>query len=352
MTDTATSDSTSLALALRRLAEGGSLSAVEAAAAFGVVMRGEATGSEIAALLLGLRAKGETAEEIAGAAVALRAAMVPLVTDLGDRLVDTCGTGGGSVTTLNISTAAAFVVAGAGIPVAKHGNRSYTSRSGSADVLEALGVDIATPPEQATGVLKQAGLVFLFAPSYHPAMRHVGQTRRELGVPTIMNLLGPLANPAGVRRQVVGVADRARAPFLAEALCRLGATHALVVHGLVGMDEISPVGETAVWEIRNGRVGEWTMDAAELGFGWDNLDGLGGSEPAENAARIERLLRTGQGGAERAAVVLNAAAALYVSGAGWSFPEAARRAQVALDSGAGAAALDRLRAAAPGKRER
>jgi anthranilate phosphoribosyltransferase len=347
VTETAPSASISLSQVLRRLAQGDSLSALEAAAAFGVVMRGEATGPEIAALLLALRSKGETAEEIAGAAAALRAAMVQLVTEGADRLVDTCGTGGGSVTTLNISTAAAFVVAGAGIPVAKHGNRSYTSRSGSADVLEAMGIDIVTAPERAPGVLKEAGLVFLFAPSYHPAMRHVGPTRRELGVPTIMNLLGPLANPAGVRRQVVGVADRSRGPCLADALCRLGATHALVVHGVVGMDEISPVGETMVWEIRDGRVSEWTLDAAELGLGWDSLDGLAGGEPSENAARIERLLRSGEGGAERVAVLLNAAAALYVSGAGWSFPEAARRAQVALESGAGAGALDRLRAAAP-----
>jgi anthranilate phosphoribosyltransferase len=347
VTNTATSDSTSLSLALRRLAAGDSLSAPEAAAAFGVVMRGEATGPEIAALLLGLRAKGESADEIAGAASALRAAMVPMVAEQGDRLVDTCGTGGGRVTTLNISTAAAFVVAGAGTPVAKHGNRSYTSRSGSADVLEALGIDIETAPERAPGVLREAGLVFLFAPRYHPAMRHVGPTRRELGVPTIMNLLGPLANPAGVRRQVVGVADRARGPHLAQALCRLGAAHALVVHGAVGMDEISPVGETIVWEIRDGQVAEWALDAEELGLGWHSLDGLAGGEPSENAARIERLLRTGEGGAERAAVLLNAAAALYVSGAGWSFPEAARRAKVALESRAGAGALDRLRAAAP-----
>src|SRR5262249_45602964 len=156
----------------------------------------------------------------------------------------------------------------------------------------------------------------------------------------------------GVRRQVIGVGDRTRGSCVAEALCRLGATHALVVHGAVGMDEISPVGETIVWEIRDGRVSEWLLNAAELGLGSANLDGLGGGEPAENAARIERLLRTGRGGAERAAVVLNAAAALYVSGAGWSFPEAARRAEVALESGAGAGALDKLRAVAPGKRER
>ncbi len=346
VTQATVSDSAGLAEALRRLAAGGSLSAAETAAAFGVVMRGEAAPGQIAALLTGLRAKGESSEEIAGAAQALRAAMVPVRIPNPDRLVDTCGTGGGSVATLNISTAAAFVVAGAGVPVAKHGNRSYTTRSGSADLLEALGVDIAVPPERVPAVLERAGLVFLFAPNYHPAMRHVAATRRELGVPTIMNLLGPLANPAGVRRQVIGVADSGHAPRVADALRRLGAVHALVVHGTIGMDEISPVGDTAVWEIRDERVSEWTMspDATVLA---DGLEDLRGGSPAENAERVERLLRTGRGGAERAAVALNAAAALYVSGAGWSFADAVERALEALASGAGATALDRLRAAAP-----
>ena len=347
MTQATVSDSTGLVEALRRLAEGSSLSAAETAAAFGVVMRGEAAPAQIAALLMGLRAKGESSDEIAGAAAALRAAMVPVWIADPDRLVDTCGTGGGTVATLNISTAAAFVVAGAGVPVAKHGNRSYTTRSGSADLLEALGVDIAVPPDRAPAVLEAAGLVFLFAPNYHPAMRHVAPTRRELGVPTIMNLLGPLANPAGVRRQVVGVADPLRAPRVADALRRLGAVHALVVHGVIGMDEISPVGDTAVWEIREGRLSEWTLDPGAFALHADGLDGLRGGSPAENAARVERLLRTGEGEAERAAVLLNAAAALYVSGAACSFADAAERARRALESGAGGRVLDRLREAAP-----
>jgi len=347
VTQTSPAEPTSLSQALRQLAEGRSLSGDDTAAAFGVVMRGEASPEEIAALLLGLRAKGESAEEIAGAARALRAAMVTVVPEDGERLVDTCGTGGGSVGTLNVSTAAAFVVAGAGVPVAKHGNRSYTSRSGSADVIEALGVDIFVPPERAPAILRDAGLVFLFAPTYHPAMRHVAPTRKQLGVPTIMNLLGPLANPAGVRRQIVGVAEAARAPRMAEALQRLGALHALVVHGTIGMDEISPVGSTGVWEIRDGAVREWTLDPAALELEGGGLDGLRGGEPADNAARIEGLLRTGRGGAERTAVLLNAAAALYVSGAGWSFVEALRRAGDALNAGAGARVLDRLRAVAP-----
>ena len=267
--------STPLHAALKTVAAGQRLTAVEAADAFRVIMRGEASPALIAGLLLGLRARGETAEEVAGAATALREAMVTLRLPEGAPLVDTCGTGGGGISTFNISTAAALVAAGAGARVAKHGNRSYTSRCGSADVLEALGVDITLGPEPAAELLDRAGMVFLFAPTYHPAMRHVGPTRKELGLPTIMNLLGPLANPAGVARQVIGVADRDRAPLLAEALLRLGVAHALVVHGEVGMDEISPVGSTAVWEIRGGRVATWTLEPEEYELDWENCRGAG-----------------------------------------------------------------------------
>jgi anthranilate phosphoribosyltransferase len=332
--------------ALEVLARGGSLSAETAAAAFAVLMRGEASPVQTAALLMGLRAKGETAEELAGAALALRRAMLCVEAEQAERLVDTCGTGGGRVGTLNLSTAAAFVVAGAGVPVAKHGNRSYTSRSGSADVLEALGVPIELSAEAAAAVLREAGLVFLYAPSFHPAMRHVGPVRRELGVPTIMNLLGPLVNPAGVRRQVIGVSDQTRAPLLAAALARLGTAHALVLHAAVGMDEVSPSGQTLVWEVCDGMIAEWEIDPARYGLSCDDLDDLAGGEPAENARRIERLL-TGEDGppAVRCAVVLNAAAGLYVSGGGWTFEEAVERATDALESGAAAAALERLRQA-------
>jgi anthranilate phosphoribosyltransferase len=336
-----------LRTAIQQLAAGSSLSADEAAAAFDVVMRGQATPVQAAALLMGLRAKGETAEEVAGAAVALRRAMVRLEIADGETTVDTCGTGGGRVGTLNLSTAAAFVVAGAGVRVAKHGNRSFTSRSGSADVLEALGVEIGLAPDRAAGVLELAGLVFLFAPTYHPAMRHVGPVRRELGVPTIMNLLGPLVNPAGVRRQVIGVADAPRAPLVAAALARLGARHALVLHAEVGMDEVSPCGKTGVWEVREGAVRHWSIDPAEYGLDCRDLDGLAGGEPAENAARIEAVLGGDGGRAARCAVLLNAAAALYVSGNDWTLGEAAERAGAALESGAGLAALERLRQAAP-----
>src|SRR5205809_3476611 len=218
--------------ALASLANRQSLSERLTAQVFGVVMRGEATPAQVAALLMGLRVKGETPDEVAGAARALRAAMVHVDAD-GAHLVDTCGTGGGAVGTFNISTAAAFVAAGAGASVAKHGNRSFTSQCGSADVLEALGVRISLDAAAAARVLREACLTFLFAPNFHPAMKHAGPVRRELAVPSIMNLLGPLANPAGVRRQVIGVADRDRAPRVAGALARLGAEHALVVHGRI-----------------------------------------------------------------------------------------------------------------------
>lgn len=334
--------------AVQQLARGASLSAEAAAAAFAVLMRGEASPVQTAALLMGLRTKGETADEVAGAALALRLAMLRVEIEQPHRLVDTCGTGGGRVGTLNLSTAAAFVVAGAGVPVAKHGNRSFTSRSGSADVLEALGVDIELSADTAAAVLRRAGLAFLFAPSFHPAMRHVGPVRRELGVPTIMNLLGPLVNPASVTRQVIGVADESRAPLMAHALARLGAVHALVLHAVVGMDEVSPSDETRVWEVCDGAVREWQIQPERYGLACDDLDGLSGGEPAENAARIERLLQ-GDGGmpAVRCAVVLNAAAGLYVSGRGWSFDEAVECATASLDGGAAAAALERLRQAAP-----
>jgi anthranilate phosphoribosyltransferase len=338
-----------LRFAIQQLAQGVSLDRESTTAAFAVVMRGEATPVQTAALLMGLRAKGETADEVAGAVQALRCAMTHLETDAPELLVDTCGTGGGTLGTLNISTAAAFVVAGAGVPVAKHGNRSYTSRSGSADVLEALGIDIALLPDAARQVLRSVGLTFLFAPTYHPAMRHVGPVRKELGVATIMNLLGPLVNPAGVTRQVVGVSDGGRARLVAETLARLGARHALVVYASVGMDEISPCGPTAVWEIREGRMDNWEVEPGKYGLECTELSDLAGGEPAENAMRIEGLL-SGEGAvAVRCAVLLNAGAALYVAGNAWSMEESVDRARAALDNGAGAGVLERLRKAAPTK---
>lgn len=335
-----------LRVALQRLAAGGTLTRVEASSAFDEVMSGMAPPAVIGALLLGLRSRGETPDEVTGAVEALRAVMRRVTSDHTDRLVDTCGTGGGLVGTLNVSTAAAFVAAGAGVPVAKHGNRSFTSRSGSADVLEALRVPIDLSPEDAGRTLAREGLAFLFAPLYHPAMRHVAPIRRDLGVPTVMNLLGPLANPAGARRQVVGVADASRAPLLAGALAQLGAVHALVVHAEMGMDEVAPMGRTQVHEIRDGAITTWVLDPASFGLSVESLVGLEGASPEENAERIEALLTEPARApkALRAAVLLNAAAAVLVSGRVTSMENAVEAVRAALDDGRAAERLARLRA--------
>ena len=325
---------------------GHSLSEAESRAAFGTVMQGEATSAQIAALLVGLRVKGETADEVAGAADAMRRAMVHLsATSPGD-LVDTCGTGGGAVGTFNISTAAALLAAGLGVRVAKHGNRSFTSQCGSADVLEALGVSVEVSVDVMEQSLRDAGIVFMFAPLMHPAMRHVGPVRRELAIPTVMNIVGPLANPAGAGRQVVGVADAKRVALIAGALRALNTVHALVVHGEPGMDEISPLGTTHVVEIRGGAVREWSIDPAHHGFGAGKAEELTGGPPAENAAAIECVLSGSAPPTAVAAVVLNAAAALFVAPGGPSdFGDAIVSARTGLAAGAGLAALNRLRAA-------
>src|SRR5436309_3902707 len=331
--------------ALTALANRQSLSEDQTSEVFGVVMNGEATPAQIGGLLMGLRAKGETADELAGAVRALRDAMVR-VDATHEHLVDTCGTGGGTVPTFNISTVAAFVAAGAGAAVPKHGNRSFTSRCGSADVLEALGLRIILDAPTASRVLNEARVVFLFAPNFHPAMKHVGGIRRELGTPTLMNLVGPLANPASVRRQVVGVADPDRAAMVAEALVRLGAEHALVVHGRVGMDEISPHGVTDVWEVKDDTVRTWEIDPERFRLAIKDVGELQGGEPAANAERLERILGNGSADpAGLAAVLLNAGAAIYVAGIAGSLAEGIGRAREVIASGAARAALDRLRKA-------
>src|SRR3954466_14518569 len=243
--------------AIHKLAFREPLTADDAEAAFDIVMQGQASAVQLAALLSALRAAGEGPDVVAGVVRALRSAMVSLPADEPGDLVDTCGTGGGAVSTFNISTAAAIVAAGAGVRIAKHGNRSFTSRCGSADVLEALGVPIEVTVPVMEAALRDVGIVFMYAPLMHPAMRHVGPVRRELAIPTVMNIVGPLANPAGAGRQVVGVADAKRVALIAGALRALKTVHALVVHGEPGMDEISPLGATHVVEIRDGRQREW-----------------------------------------------------------------------------------------------
>jgi anthranilate phosphoribosyltransferase len=308
-------------------------------------MRGEATPAQMAAVLMGLRVRGEVPAVVAGAATAMRRAMRRI--DVPDPLgiVDTCGTGGGTIATFNISTAAALLAAGAGVRVAKHGNRSFTSQCGSADVLEALGVQIELPIDALPGVLDEAGIVFMYAPAMHPAMRHVGPVRRELAIPTVMNILGPLANPAGAGRQVVGVADRGRLPLMAGALQLLGTVHALVVHGAPGIDEISPLGVTHVLEVRGGVLEEWEITPSVYGLDVADPADLAGGDPAHNARLIEEILAGAGTRGARAAVILNAAGALYVGGRSASFEAAVETATTALAAGAGAATLEGLRRA-------
>jgi len=338
-----TSPPTPVTQAIAVLARGESLSETLATQVFDVVMRGDATPAQMGAILLGLRAKGETAAEVAGVVRALRSSMVK-VTAEGAHVVDTCGTGGGTVPTFNISTVAAFVAVGAGATVAKHGNRSYTSQCGSADVLEALGVRIPPGPDEAHRALARARIAFLFAPHFHPAMRHLAPVRKDLGVTTVMNLVGPLANPAGVRRQVVGVADASRAPLVAEALALLGTEHALVVHGRAGLDEISPDGVTDVWEIRRGTTSQWVVDPTKLDLPRVDLAKLKGGSPADNARRAEQILDgSAPDEAGKAAVLLNAAAAVYVAGLARDLADGLERARAALESGAARGALQKLR---------
>jgi len=328
-----------------KLAHHQPISVSDAADAFGVILRGEASSLQIASLLTGLRVRGETSDVVACVVRALREVMVLLPAANRDELVDTCGTGGGAVATFNISTAAALLAAGAGVRVAKHGNRSFTTRCGSADVLEALGVPVDAPLATMARSLDAAGIVFMYAPQMHPAMKHVGPIRRELGIPTVMNIVGPLANPAGARRQVVGVGDSHRVPVLAGALAELGSLHALVVHGSPGLDEISPLGVTRVIEIRDGTTTEWTIDPREFGFLSTNPAELAGGDPADNARIVTEVLSGGGTAAARAAVIMNAAAAIYVSGGGLSYADSVDRARSALITGKGIDALNRLRTA-------
>ncbi|MDE2654958.1 MAG: anthranilate phosphoribosyltransferase [Gemmatimonadetes bacterium] len=330
-----------LAPLLAKVVGGEDLSAGEAAAAFGHVVSGDASPIGTGALLAALQTKGLAPSEVAGGVEALRGAMIPVQAAERSTLVDTCGTGGGEVSTFNISTAAALVVAAGGVRVAKHGNRSFTSKCGSADVLEALGVAVELTPAAMAAVLAEAGIVFMFAPLLHPAMRHVAPVRRDLGITTIMNLLGPITNPAGARRQVVGVADPAFLELVVRALAELGHERALVVHGEPGLDELSPCGPTRVAELREGVVSTWQVTPGELGLDEVRPRELAGGEPEENAAVVRAVL-AGDRGAARTAVLINAAAAYYVAGRAGSLEEGVRAAEQAIDSGAAAAVLEKL----------
>lgn len=326
--------------ALERLVGGGHLTRDETEALFGRLMDGELSEPVKAALLIALRMKGEEPAEIAGAASAMRRRAVRIPhSRLG--VVDTCGTGGDGRGTFNISTAAALVAAAAGVPVAKHGNRSVSSKSGSADVLAALGVKIDVTPEVAGRALDEIGIAFLFAPVLHPAMREVMPVRRELALRTVFNVLGPLTNPAGARRQLMGVYAPQLVERIGRVLAELGAEHALVVHGDDGLDEISTTGTTRIAEVKNGAVRTFTLEPEDLGVPRATLADLAGGGPEENAAAMKKLL-AGEPGPIADIVIANAGAAIWVGGLAEDLPGGAALAREALASGAAASKLEEL----------
>jgi len=326
--------------ALAAVVDGRTLTLDEARAAMGAVMDGEATPSQLAALLVALRMRGETVDELAGFAAAMRDRVTRV--EAPDGVVDTCGTGGDGSGTFNISTAAALVVAAAGVPVAKHGNRAVTSRAGSADVLDALGVRIDHDAASAGAALREIGFAFLFAPNFHPAMKHAGPTRREIGVRTAFNLLGPLTNPAGARRQVIGVGDPAAAPRLADVLRRLGAERAFVVHG-DGLDELPLDGSGVLYHASPDEVVRHEIDARRLGLARAPTSRLAGGDATENARLVEAVLH-GESGARRDVVALNAAAAFLAAGRVERLEEGLEVASLTIDAGLAAELLERLRA--------
>jgi anthranilate phosphoribosyltransferase len=322
-----------------QVASGATLSRDLAYEAFDSMMSGEVTPSQIGALLMGLRVRGETVDEITGAVTAMRAKM--LTVDAPEDAVDVVGTGGDASGSYNISTCAAFIVTGAGVPVAKHGNRALSSRSGAADVLSALGVKIDISPEAISACIKTAGIGFMFAPAHHPAMKHVGPTRVELGTRTIFNLLGPLSNPAGVKRQMVGVFSRQWVEPLAQVLKNLGSVKAWVVHGSDGLDEITTSGPTAVAALDHGAVTTFEIVPEDLGLTRVKPDALRGGDAAANAEALKAVLE-GRKGPYRDVAVLNAAAALVVAGKVKTLADGVRLAEYTVDTGAAEATLDRL----------
>ena len=324
---------------IAKVAAGRSLDRGEAEAAFDVIMSGEATPSQIGGFLMALRVRGETVDEITGAVATMRAKMVPVSAPPG--AVDVVGTGGDGSHTFNISTASAFVVAGVGVPVAKHGNRALSSRSGAADVLTALGVNVDVGPEVIARAVREAGIGFMFAPAHHSAMKHVGPTRVELGTRTIFNLLGPLSNPAGVKRQMVGVFASEWLEPLAHVLAALGTEAAWIVYGAGGVNEISTAGPTHVAALEDGKVETFTIEPGEVGLPLWPLDAIRGGDAVHNAAALRALLN-GARGAYRDTVLMNAAATLIVAGRVRSLAEGVALAAASIDEGSAHDRLDRL----------
>ncbi len=326
--------------ALAELLEGRSLSREQAREVMDEIMRGDATQAQIGGFLVALRLKGESSDEIAGCAEAMRAHVLP-VRPQRDDLVDTAGTGGDGASTINISTAAAIVAAAAGAGVAKHGNRAVSSASGSADVLEALGFELEQPPERIAQSIDELGFGFMFAPAHHPAMRHAAPVRRELAARTVFNVLGPLTNPAGARAQVIGVYSPSLVRTLAEVLAQLGARRAYVVHGAHGIDELSPAGPNDVCEVVDGEVRERVIDPIDLGIRRCDPAELRGGTPAENAQAIREVFGGADGG-RRDAILLNAAGAIAASGHAEDLRDGLELARAAVDSGAAAERVDEL----------
>ncbi len=326
---------------LARLGRGETLSEREAGEAFGLIMDGEATPAQIGGMLMAMRARGETVAELTGAVMAMRARMTPVQAP--DDAIDVCGTGGDGAASLNISTAVCLVVAACGVPVAKHGNRALSSRAGGADVLMALGVNIDVEPARLAKILKDVGCVFLFAPKHHPALRHAGPVRAELGTRTIFNLTGPMANPASVKRQLIGVFDPAWARPVAETLRQLGTQSAWVVYGN-GLDELTLDGENSVVALKDGEISEFTLNAADAGLASAPQSAIKGGEAQQNAAALRNLLN-GSSGAYRDTILLNTAAALIVAGKTISLEDGVRLAVDAIDSGRAKAVLEALVAA-------
>ena len=326
--------------ALNELLEGRDLPRDDARAVMDVIMSGDATPAQIGGFLVALRIKGETADEIAGCAEAMRAHVLPVHPERHD-LVDTAGTGGDGGKTFNISTAAALVAAAAGAGVAKHGNRSVSSQAGSADVLESLGFRLEQEPEHIARSIDNLGFGFMFAPTHHPSMKHAGPVRRELAARTVFNVLGPLTNPAGARAQIVGVYSPLLVPVIADVLAALGAHRAFVVHGAHGIDELSPTGPNLVYEVVDGAVRRREIDPVDLGVERCDPYELRGGSADENAAAIREVFHGGNGG-RRSAILLNAAGAIAAAGHAEDLREGLEVARRALDSGAAAARLDEL----------
>ena len=317
------------------------LTTAEAARAMGQIMDGAAQPSHMAALLMALALKGERPSEMVGFARTMRERAVPLPRPVPD-VFDTCGTGGDGAHTFNVSTAAALVLAGAGVKVAKHGNRAVSSKSGSADVLEALGLNLEAPADRVLDALERANFAFFYAPVWHPSMRHAGPTRRELGVRTAFNLLGPLTNPAGATRQLIGVSRPEHTELVARSLGELGAERAWVVHGAGGLDELSTLGHTKVSELRGGAVNTFYVHPADAGIAVADASALAGGDAADNAGMVERLF-DGERGPRRDVVLLNAGAALLVAGRVTTLTEGVARAAASIDEGRARAALAAVR---------